>query len=78
MYNFDPKYKIRFIMTMPQMCVTAPPEVSVVAWSQAVACVTSSCLGEHVKLVVLRLISLRSCQIAAPSDYESKEIKTYV
>ena len=43
----------------------------VVARSLKVGVMLPLCLGKYVKQLVLRLISLRSCRIAVPSDYES-------
>lgn len=34
------------------------------------------CLGEQVKLSVLRLISSRSCRLTVPSDYEREGTKS--
>ena len=45
---------------------------SVVARSLEIGGVILPCLEKHVKPLVVRLISLRSCRIAVPSDYKSK------
>ena len=45
---------------------------SVVARGLEVGSMIDPWLGKHVKPLELRLVSLRSCLIAVPSDYESK------
>ncbi|CAH0727201.1 unnamed protein product, partial [Brenthis ino] len=45
--------------------------IEVIARSLEVGGVSPPCLGEHVKLSVLRLISHRSCRVVVPSEYES-------